>query len=65
MPTTSFDYLLSPIFVYKDLGTQLFAETVAELCSLKQVFLKTGRPLRIPVKGCIFSKDQVEDLQLC
>ena len=35
MPTTCFDYLLSPIFIYKDLGTQLFMETEAELYSLK------------------------------
>ena len=41
MPTTSFDYLLSPIFVYKDLGTQMFAETVAEIWNM---FFKTGVP---------------------
>ena len=40
MPTTYFDFLLSLVFVCKDLGKQLFKETVAELCSLKEVFLK-------------------------
>ena len=29
--------IYSPIFLYKDLGTQLLTETVAELCSLKKV----------------------------
>ena len=54
MPTTSFDYLLSPIFVYKDLGTELFAETLAEICSLKQVFLKNRQTFENICKGIQF-----------